>query len=40
MKEKILNMSYAEWKRMGSGKGSLHYLKKNAVGEEPFIMYG
>ena len=29
-REKILTTSYAEWKKMGFSKGTLHYLKKNA----------
>jgi len=40
MREKIKGMSYAEWKKMGFSKGTLHYLKQNAEGEEPFKVYG
>jgi CRISP-associated protein Cas1 len=32
MRKKILSISYADWKKMGFSKGTLHYLKKNAEG--------
>lgn len=35
LREKILNMSYSEWKRMGYSKGTLHYLKKTAIDQYP-----
>jgi CRISP-associated protein Cas1 len=38
MRKKILNISYAEWKKRGYSKGTLHYLKKNAEGEKPFTI--
>lgn len=28
LRDKILNMSYTEWKKMGRSKGTLHYMKK------------
>ena len=40
MRKKILDMSYTEWERMGFSKGTLHYLKKNAGKERPFMVYG
>jgi len=40
IREKILNASYYEWKKMGFSKGSLHYLKQNAKKDEPFQVYG
>jgi CRISP-associated protein Cas1 len=40
MREKILKMSYSEWKKTGFSKGTLHYLKKNAEDDKPFIVYG
>jgi CRISPR-associated protein Cas1 len=40
MRENILNMSYAEWKKMGNSKGRCIYLKKGAKGEKPFKLYG
>ncbi len=33
---KILSISYADWKKPGFTKGSLHYMKKNADSEMPF----
>jgi CRISPR-associated protein Cas1 len=38
MRQKILSISYADWKKMGFSKGTLHYLKKNAERNEPFTM--
>ena len=38
MRRKILAIPYAEWKKMGFSKGTLHYLKENARGEKPFTM--
>lgn len=29
VRQKILTISYAEWKKMGFSKGTLHYMKKN-----------
>ena len=28
LRDRILGMSYAEWKKMGRSKGTLHYMKK------------
>jgi len=39
LREKILNMSYSEWKRMGHSKGTLHYLKKNAKSSKHFSLH-
>lgn len=39
LREKILNLSYAEWADMGYSKGTLHQLKKKARGERPFKIY-
>ena len=39
VREEILNMSYAEWKKMGHSKGTLHYLKKGAKSGKPFKIY-
>jgi CRISPR-associated protein Cas1 len=33
---KIVNISYANWQKMGFSKGTLHYMKKNAKAEKPF----
>jgi len=38
MRQKILAIPYAEWKKMGFSKGTLYYLKKNARDEKPFTM--
>ena len=38
MRRKILAIPYAEWKKMGFSKGTLHYLKKNARDGKPFTM--
>ena len=38
MRQKILNLSYAEWQNMGFSKGTLHNLKKNATAKKPFYM--
>jgi CRISPR-associated protein Cas1 len=40
LREKILNMQYSNWKRMGYSKGTLHQLKKKASEEVPFELYG
>jgi len=39
LREKILSMSYSEWKRMGHSKGTLHQLKRKANKKEPFKVY-
>lgn len=38
IRQKIRDISYAEWRNMGFSKGTLHYLKKNAEGNRPFTM--
>jgi len=38
MRRKVLAIPYAEWKKMGFSKGTLHYLKKNARDGKPFTM--
>ena len=38
LREKILNLSYKEWKEMGFSKGTLHYMKQNAKGNKPFTL--
>ena len=35
LREKILNISYSDWKKMGYSDGSLHYLKKCAQSNKP-----
>lgn len=36
LREKIPDMSYTEWKKMGRSKGTLHYMKKNEKANKPF----
>lgn len=38
IRQKILNVSYAEWQKMGFSKGTLYYMKKNAAGNKPFTL--
>jgi len=36
LREKILKITYSDWKNMGYSHGSLHYLKKCAKSSKPF----
>ena len=38
IRQKILNVSYTEWQKMGFSKGTLYYMKKNAKAEKPFSL--
>ena len=38
IKQKILGISYTEWKKRGFSKGTLHYMKQNAKGDKPFTL--
>ena len=38
IREKILSISYTEWKNMGFSKGTLYYMKENAKGKKPFTL--
>jgi len=38
IRKKIMNIPYAEWKRRGFSKGTLHYMKKNAGSDQPFYL--
>jgi len=38
VRQKILAISYKEWKEMGFSKGTLHYMKKNAESGQPFSL--
>lgn len=40
LRQKILDMTYSDWKSMGFSKGTLHHLKKKAISDEPFKLYG
>lgn len=37
-RQKILSISYADWKKRGFSKGTLHYMKENAKGDKPFTL--
>jgi len=36
--KKILDLPYAEWKKIIFSKGTLHYMKQNAMSEKPFTL--
>jgi len=38
IRQKILSISYTDWKNMGFSKGTLHYMKKNAKADKPFTL--
>ncbi len=38
IRQKILNISYAEWVKLGFSKGTLHYMKHNAKSDKPFTL--
>jgi CRISPR-associated protein Cas1 len=38
IRQKILNISYIEWEKLGFSKGSLHYMKQNAKSDKPFTL--
>jgi CRISPR-associated protein Cas1 len=38
IRKKILSISYTEWKKLGFSKGTLHYMKQNAMGDKPFTL--
>ena len=38
IRQKILSISYTDWKKMGFSKGTLHYMKKNAEADKPFTL--
>ncbi|MDY0386995.1 MAG: hypothetical protein RBT65_07685 [Methanolobus sp.] len=38
VRQKILSISYSEWKKMGFSKGTFHYMKKNAEADKPFTL--
>jgi CRISPR-associated protein Cas1 len=39
LRNRILTMSYAQWKSMGMPKSNLHYLKAKAKDDKPFSLY-
>ncbi|MDA0524283.1 hypothetical protein [Methanococcoides alaskense] len=38
LRNKIIDISYAEWKKVGFSKGTLHYMKQNAKSDKPFTL--
>jgi len=38
IRQKILDMSYAEWNKMGFSKGMLHCMKQNAKSAKPLAL--
>jgi CRISPR-associated protein Cas1 len=38
LRQKIIDMSYSEWKKMGFSKGTLHYMKQNAKSGKSFSL--
>jgi CRISPR-associated protein Cas1 len=38
IRQKILNISYTDWKNIGFSKGTLHYMKQNAKADKPFTL--
>ena len=38
IRKKILSIPYTEWKKRRFSKGTLHYMKKNAEGDQPFTL--
>jgi CRISP-associated protein Cas1 len=38
VRQKILKISYNDWKKLGFSKGTLHYMKQNARSDKPFTL--
>ncbi|MDW7732573.1 MAG: hypothetical protein SCH66_09130 [Methanolobus sp.] len=38
IRQRMLNISYSEWEKMGFSKDTLHYMKKNAEADKPFTL--
>ncbi len=38
IRRKILSIAYADWKKLGFSKGTLHYMKQNAKGDQLFTL--
>ncbi|MDA0525464.1 hypothetical protein [Methanococcoides alaskense] len=38
LRKRIIDMPYAEWKKMGFSKGTLHYMKQNAKSDKLFTL--
>lgn len=38
IRQKILSISYVDWKKLGFSKGTLHYRKQNVRSDKPFVL--
>lgn len=38
IRQKILSISYSDWKKLGFSKGTLHYMKQNAKADKSFTL--
>ena len=38
LRDKILSITYSEWKKLGFSKGTLHQLKEKAKSDKPFYL--
>ncbi len=38
IRQKILNISYVDWKKLGFSKGTLHYKKQNGKSDKSFTL--
>ncbi|MCK5346210.1 MAG: CRISPR-associated endonuclease Cas1, partial [Candidatus Heimdallarchaeota archaeon] len=38
VRQKILSISYTDWKKRGFSKGTLYYMKQNAMSDKPFTL--
>jgi len=38
IRQKILSISYSDWKILGFSKGSLYYMKQKATSDKPFTL--
>ena len=38
IRQKILKISYSDWRKLGFSKGTLHYMKQNTKGDKPFTL--
>jgi CRISPR-associated protein Cas1 len=38
LRDKILSISYSDWKKLGFSKGTLHQLKQKARSDKPFYL--
>ncbi len=38
IRQKILEISYSDWKKLGFSKGTLHYMKQDAKSDKPFSL--